>query len=71
MKNVTRELSSSLKFTLVANSIGTSVEYSFFNLAVSGYAFPPLGVFGSEPLGVFAADDTFEDGDFFFFEPIR
>ena len=71
MKNVTIELSSSLKFTFVANSIGTSVEYSFFNFAVSAYPPPVLGVFGAEPLGVFAVDDGFEDDVFFFFEPIR
>jgi len=41
------ELSSSLKFTFVANSIGTSVEYSLFNLAVSVDPPPVLGVFGA------------------------
>jgi hypothetical protein len=71
MKKVTRELSSSLKFTSVANSIGTSVEYSFFNLAVSldppFYATLAFCYSGGEPLGVLAADDAFEDYVFFFF----
>ena len=71
MKKVVRVLSSSLKFTFVANSIGVSVEYSLFNLAVSPCATFLTSLafccFGGEPLGVFAVELGFEDDVFFFF----
>lgn len=79
MKNVTRECSSSLKFTLVANSIGTSVEYSLLSFAVCdepasffivfyGELYRDvLGVFGSDPLGVLAPLVDYEPEVFFFF----